>query len=301
MKTILITGASGLIGKRLTEILLEKKYQVRHLSRKKISDAVPTFIWNVERNEMDVSAFENADAIIHLAGTNIYERRWNARVKKNIYDSRIYGTRLLIQSLKENPNQVKTIVSASGIGYYGDRKKEKVTEDFYPANSFLGNVCHDWEKEVRRAEEINIRTIQLRAGIVLAKNSGALKELSLPLKFFMRPIFLPGTQRWSWIHIDDACNMFIHAIESENMKGAYNACAPHPVQYSEFAKTLARTMKKNTLPLPLTKWMLRIQSGEFSGALFEDCNCSAKKVLDSGFQFQFPQLETAMKNLLAEK
>ena len=298
MKTILITGASGLIGKRLTQILLEKGFIVRHLSRKKGDGTIPTFIWNIEKKEIDISAFENADAIIHLAGTNIYERRWNATVKKNIYDSRINGTKFLIQSLKENPNQIKTIVSSSGIGYYGDRKNENVTEDTEPANSFLGNVCRDWENEVHKAETINIRTVQLRTGIVLAKNSGAMKELELPLKFFIRPIFLPGTQHWSWIHLDDVCNLFIHAIENQNMNGAFNAVAPKSVIYSEFIKTLARVMRKKTLPAPAAKWMLKIISGEFAEALFEDCNCSSKKVLHSGFEFQLPELNDAIGNIL---
>jgi uncharacterized protein (TIGR01777 family) len=300
MKTILITGASGLIGQRLTEILLEKGFIVRHLSRKKGDGMIPTFIWNTEKKEIDKAAFENADAIIHLSGTNIYEKRWSVTVKKNIYNSRINGTKFLIQSLKENPNQVKTIVSASGIGYYGNRKNEIVTEETESANSFLGNVCRDWENEVRKAETINIRAVQLRTGIVLAKNSGAMKELELPLKFFIRPIFLPGSQHWSWIHLDDVCNLYIHAIENKNMNGAYNAVAPQSVSYSEFIKTLARVMRIKTLPAPATKWMLKIISGEFAEALFEDCNCSAKKVLDSGFQFQFPELENAVKNLLSK-
>ena len=191
-------------------------------------------------------------------------------------------------------------MSASGIGYYGNRKNEIVAEETEPANSFLGNVCHDWENEVRKAETINIRAVQLRTGIVLAKNSGAMKELELPLKFFIHPIFLPGSQHWSWIHIDDVCNLFIHAIENQNMIGAYNAVAPQSVSYAEFIKTLERVMRKKTLPAPATKWMLKIISGEFAEALFEDCNCSAQKVLDAGFQFQFPELEKAMKNLLSE-
>ncbi len=299
MKTILITGASGLIGKRLTEILLLKGFIVHHLSRKNSDGPIPAFIWNIEKKEIDKAAFENTDAIIHLAGTNIYEKRWNTVVKENIYSSRINGTRFLIQSLKERPNTIKTIVSASGIGYYGNRKDEIITEDFFSANSFLGNVCSDWETEVRKAAVINIRTVQLRTGIVLAINAGALKELKLPLKFFVRPIFLPGSQHWSWIHLDDVCNLFIHAIETQSMNGAYNAVAPHSVTYSEFIKTLARVMQKKTLPAPATKRMLKIISGEFAEALFEDCNCSAQKVLDSGFQFQFAELKMAMKNLLS--
>ncbi|MEI7802933.1 MAG: DUF1731 domain-containing protein, partial [Bacteroidota bacterium] len=177
---------------------------------------------------------------------------------------------------------------------------EIVTEETAPANSFLGNVCCDWENEVRKAELINIRTVQLRTGIVLAKNSGALKELELPLQFFIRPIFLPGSQHWSWIHLDDVCNLYIHAIKNQNMNGAYNAVAPQSVSYSEFIKTLARVVHKKTLPAPASKWMLKIISGEFAEALFEDSNCSAKKVLYSGFQFQFPELENAMQNLLSQ-
>ena len=134
---------------------------------------------------------------------------------------------------------------SSGIGYYGNRKDDLLNEDASPGKTFLAQVCADWENEARKAEELKIRAVQLRAGIVLSKNDGALKELSLPLKYFVKPIFLPGTQHWSWIHLDDVCELFIHSIENENMHGAFNATSPHAVTYSAFIRTLAQVLKKN--------------------------------------------------------
>ena len=144
MKTILITGASGLIGKRLTELLLESGFIVRHLSRKKGDGVIPTFIWNVEKGKIDITAFEDADAIIHLAGINLSERRWTSSFKKNIYDSRINGSKLIVDALRRAPNKIKVIVSASGINYYAEEKGKLLTENSKPANDFLGKVCLDW-------------------------------------------------------------------------------------------------------------------------------------------------------------
>ncbi len=280
----------------MTEILLSRGYEVHHLSRTKKNSVVPSFAWNIEKKELDISSFENADAIIHLAGTNLYEKRWNNVVKKNIYNSRVEGTKLLMRALSYTPNKVKSIVSASGIGYYGNRKDDLLNEDASPGKTFLAQVCADWENEARKAEELKIRAVQLRAGIVLSKNDGALKELSLPLKYFVKPIFLPGTQHWSWIHLDDVCELFIHSIENENMHGAFNATSPHAVTYSAFIRTLAQVLKKKSIPSPLPGWLLRIISGEFAATLFHDCNCSSEKILATGFQFKYSNLKSAIED-----
>ncbi len=297
MKTILITGASGLIGKRLTEILLHKGFIVRHLSRKKGDGTIPTFIWNVEKKEIDMAAFENADAIIHLAGINLSERRWTIGFKKKIYDSRIEGSKLIVEALRLTPNKIKVIVSVSGINYYAEEKGKPLTEDSKPANDFLGKVCVDWENEIRKAEEINIRTVQLRTGIVLAENGGAMKELIKQLKLRIKPIFLPGSQIYSWVHLDDVCNSYIHAIKNETMNGAYNVVAPNPVSYNTLINEIAKFSKRKSIPAPVMKWMIKIIVGEFGVTLFQSMNCSCEKIKAIGFQFQFPELNDAMKDI----
>ena len=297
MKTILITGASGLIGKRLTEILLEKGFIVRHLSRKNGDGIIPTFIWNIENMVIDVKAFENVDAIIHLAGINVGDKRWTASYKNEILNSRILSSDLLVKSVKETSNRIKTIVSASAIGYYGNRSNEISNEDTKPAKDFFGKTCIAWEEAVRKAEEINIRTVQLRTGIVLSKNGGALTELIRPLKFFIKPIFYPGTQIYSWINIDDLCNTYIHSIENEKMNGAYNAVAPNTISYSVLLNEIALIMKRKVFPFPVFKWMLRIIIGKFADSLYQNINCSSKKLEATGFQFQFPEIKMALENL----
>ncbi len=223
-KKILITGASGLIGSRLTQLLIAKGHSVTHLGRSKRSGQVSTFIWDPAKGIIDIKAFEQIDTIVHLAGAGIAEKRWTTSQKKEILESRIQSTELLYQTLKNNTHHIQTIVSASAIGYYGFGDETKVFNEVdNPGSDFLAQVTKQWENQIDKINFPGLRLIKLRIGIVLSENGGALKEMVKPIKFGVGSPIGSGKQFLSWIHLDDLCEMFIMAIENENMKGNFNA------------------------------------------------------------------------------
>jgi len=192
--TVLITGASGLVGTRLTELLLQKGYTVIHLARKKdkVKKEIVAFQWDIDKQEIDTLAVQQADCIIHLAGVNIGNKRWNQQRKKEIVDSRVQSTNLLYKTLQQQPNKVKALIAASATGYYGSRNDELITETFPPGDDFLSHTCVLWENAVCRFSQLGIREVRLRTGIVLAKNGGALPRLASPIKFGIVPLLGSG-------------------------------------------------------------------------------------------------------------
>ncbi len=209
-KKILITGASGLIGTRLTEMLIQKGYQVSHLGRTRKLGSVQTYLWNVDEGEVDAEAFVGVDTIMHLAGAGIADKRWNKKRKKEILESRIKSSSLLYQALKKGNHSVKTVIAASAIGYYGFNLDEDIyDEESKPGSDYLAQVTKQWEEEVEKIESLGIRLTKLRIGIVLSDKGGALIEMAKPVRFGVGAVLGTGRQYLSWIHIDDLCAMFI--------------------------------------------------------------------------------------------
>jgi uncharacterized protein (TIGR01777 family) len=298
MECILITGGTGLIGRHLTKLLSGEGYEVIHLSRSPSKGSVKTFTWNIDTKEIDDDAIAAADHIIHLAGADLSARRWTKEYKEEIISSRVEGALLIRDSMLRIPNHVKSFISASGIGYYGDRGDEWLTEDAEPGDNFVSSICIEWEKAAHSFEKINKRVVILRTGIVLSKDGGALPPLMNPIRYGVAPIFGDGKQFYSWIHIDDLCGMYLHAIKNETVRGVYNGVAPGPQRYEDLMDIIAKNMKKRKLNVRVPIPFLKIIMGEFIGALADSDRCTSKKIEESGFRFKFEELDGALKNII---
>jgi len=306
MQTILITGGTGLVGKALTRALLDRGYQVIILTRdagnKKGSDDLRYAVWDVKGQVLDNEALLAADHIVHLAGAGVVEKKWTEAYKKEIVESRTESSRLLVESLANNPgNKVKTVVSASAIGYYGaDAVPVKpFTETDISDPGFLGKTCSLWEESIEPVTGPGIRLVKLRTGIVLSNEGGALAEFKKPVKFGVAGILGNGRQVVSWIHIDDLCSMFIRAIEDEHTSGTYNAVAPQPVNNKTLTLALAKAMRgKFYIPIHIPVFVLKLMLGSRSIEVLKSATVSCKKILDTGFRFNFENIETALANLL---
>jgi len=297
-KHILITGASGLIGTRLTKILLEDGYQVTHLSRSREHDkGVRTFLWDVDKSWIEPGTFEDIDSIVHLAGAGIADQPWTEKRKQEIIDSRVKSTALLREELSNMQHQVKAFVSASGINYYGTSEEKIFKESDVAGTDFLANVAWLWEQEVQKITALSIRVVELRTGMVLSNKGGAMDEFVKPIRWYVGAPLGSGNQWMSWIHIDDLCKIYIHALENESMQGAYNAAAPEAVTNREFMKTVAKALGRPILLPPIPKFFLKFLLGEMVSMAVEGSRVSSKKIQDSGFNFEFDKLENALKNL----
>src|SRR6185503_1856905 len=232
METVLITGGTGMIGKALTQALTERGFDVIILTRntnnqKPATGSISYALWDVEKQTIDKTAFAKADHIIHLAGASVAEKRWNKKRKQEIVSSRVDSGKLIVDNLKTSPNKVKTIISASGIGWYGPDKSDgkKFTEDDPSSNDFLGQTCKQWEAAIEPASFLGKRLVKMRIGIVLSTEGGAYPEFKKPLNFGFATILSNGRQIISWIHIDDLVRIILFAMENEKMEGTYNAVA----------------------------------------------------------------------------
>lgn len=297
--SILITGASGLIGTRLTERLLQKGHRVAHLGRSKKSGKVPSYVWNVTRGEMDIQALDGIECIIHLAGSGVADKRWTAKGKKEILESRTQSSALLYETLKKTKHSVKAFISASAIGYYGCGLDDiLLTEESEPGKDFLASVVVAWEKEVDQITSLGIRVAKIRTGIVLSERGGALKEMANPIRWGVGSPLGTGRQMLSWIHLDDLCNLFIKTVEDESMKGAYNGVSPHAVTNREITKAIAKVLKRPLWLPPVPGFILRLILGGMAEVVVNGSHVSSAKIQKAGFNFQFPELESALKDLL---
>lgn len=308
METILITGGSGLVGRALTDLLLKKGYQVIILTRK-ITDKNPKphlkyALWDIKKNFIDVQAIQESDYIIHLAGAGVVDKKWTAAYQQEIVDSRVNSSSLIIETLKNNSNKVKAVISSSAIGWYGPdlTNDHPFVETDKHDDSFLGHTCKLWEDSIEPAQQIGIRVCKLRTGIVLSKKGGALKEFLKPIKLGVAAILGNGKQIVSWIHIDDLCRMFLYAIENKEMSGSYNAVAPHPVNNKRLTLTLAKLIKGIFfIPTYVPSFVLKLMMGKRSIEVLKSCNVNSEKISQSGFTFFFPSIEVALKDLFTQK
>jgi len=305
MTTIGITGGTGFVGRHLTALLLSKGYKVviftRNAGKHSAAPSVAYAMWNPATGECDATALASIDAIVHLAGAGIADKRWTDKRKREIVSSRVDGTRFLVSALKYHAHHCKALVSASAIGYYGaDNGSGPFAEDSPAAADFLGQTCVKWEKETQKAAEF-LRTVVFRFGIVLGKESGAFPELAKPMKFGIMPILGSGKQVVSWIHVNDLAAMLCMAIENTLVKGTYNAVAPKPISHKELMKTIAAHMPGVTIPVPVPSWALKIALGEMSVELLKSCTVSSEKIQRAGFTFQYPSIEMAIAAIKSDR
>jgi uncharacterized protein (TIGR01777 family) len=296
---ILISGASGLVGKYLIPTLESKDYEVYKLVRKtpKSSDEIQ---WDAEKGfgETEQAKLENFDAVVHLAGDNVASENWSDEKKRKIKDSRVVGTRVLVDALKKTQNQPKIFVSASAVGFYGNRQDEVLTEDSVQGEGFLTDVCTAWEDEIVKAEEF-ARVVFLRIGVVLAKDGGALEKMLTPFKFGVGGAVGSGKQWMSWIAIDDLIKLIHFALENENLRGAVNAVAPNPATNAEFTGTLGKVLHRPTV-FSVPAFAIKLLFGEMGETLLlQGARVVPKKLQAAGFEFEFTDLEKAMKHVLS--
>lgn len=297
---VLITGARGLIGTDLQKSFAADGCELLLATRKEAATS-NQIKWTVEdgfRGE-DRERIEGLDAVIHLAGENIAGLRWTDEKKKAIRDSRVLGTRRLVEDLAKLERKPKVLAASSAIGFYGDRGDEIVDEMSGPGENFLAETCKAWETESRRAEDAGIRTVLVRTGIVLSKNGGALGTMLTPFKFGVGGVIGSGKQWMSWISMDDIVAVYLRAVEDESLRGAINTVSPNPVTNEEFTKTLGDVLYRPTI-LPLPEFAVNLVFGEMGDALLLDSTrVSPKRLTDAGFEFSFPTLREAIVHALA--
>ena len=305
MQTVLLTGGTGLVGKAFTQLLTSKGYQVIILSRGNkeiVTEPNVTYAqWNVATEQIDIEVVKKADYIIHLAGAGVMDKKWTEQYKKEIVDSRVKSGALIVNTLKNNEHNVKAIVSASAIGYYGEDKIDNYffSETDKPAEGFLGSTCQLWEDSIDYANSLGIRVAKMRIGIVFSNNGGAFAEFVKPLKFKLATILGKGNQVISWIHIDDLCRQFLFAIENEDIKGAYNAVAPNPITNKNLILKLASKIAgKFYIPFYVPSFLLKLMMGDRSIEILKSTTVSSKKITDAGFKFLYNEVDEALENLV---
>lgn len=297
-KSVLITGGSGLIGSHLTTLLLKRNFTVRHLNRKHGNDPdVNTYVWDIEKMEIDEECIDGVDLIIHLAGAGIAEKPWSKNRKKQLIESRTKSIQLIYDLLKRKEHQVKRVISASAIGYYGNRGDERLTELSKPGTDFLAKCCVAWEKAVDEGIDLNLSILKLRTGVVLTDEGGALKQLSKPIKSGFGSVLGSGKQWMSWIHLQDMLKMYLFCIENESLTGTLNMVAPYPVSNGTLTKAVARHLHKSIWLPHVPAIVLRIVLGEMCKIVLASTKVSADLILTKGFRFEFPTIEAAIKDI----
>lgn len=291
MKNILITGGSGLVGKKITQLLERKGYSVAWLSRNPEKYSQKSFAWDVDKYTLDPEAITWADGIIHLAGEGVADKRWTASRKKAILESRTNSTALLLQTMEKSDKKPEAFVSASAVGYYGFNTGDNLMDEKGPSgNDFLAQVVIAWEDQVKKIEDLGIRTVMLRIGIVLDNKGGALVEMLKP------PVAAPlgnGQQWMSWIAIDDLARMFFFALENKEVKGIYNAVGPKPATNEELTKKVG----KFYMGIGVPGFALKMVLGEMAQMVLGGNKVSSKKIRDAGFEFRYPSLEEALEKI----
>ena len=298
-KKILITGGSGTIGQRLTQLLVKRGHHVSHLGRSKRDSRVKTFLWNPEKKDIDAAALRDVDVIVHLAGAGIADKRWNEGRKREILVSRTGSTRLLNEALSGMRHKVKTFVSASGISFYGLDACPRGTfvESDLPASDFMAVVAVAWEKEVNEMPS-SIRKVMIRTGVVLSRNGGALEKLAMPIRYFVGAPLGSGQQVVNWIHLDDLCGIYMKAIDQPQLSGPFNAVAPNPVTNKELTREIARILKRPLWLPPVPGFVVQAIAGGVAEIVLNGGKISSEKIESTGFKFQFSTVGEALVDLL---
>lgn len=299
---VAITGATGLVGRRLCRALVERGDEVRVLTRNPERETgLPSEdirAWSTQ-GEPEVGLFADVDAVVHLAGESV-QGRWTKAKKARIRESRVQGTAAVVKAIaaaRSAGTGPRVLVSASAIGWYGERGDDLLSEEEPPGNDFLAEVCQAWEAEAARAEDLGVRVARLRLGLVLAPEGGALAEMKLPYSLGLGGTLGSGRQWWSWIHIEDLISLLVRALDEEGLSGAINASTPEPVRQRDFAKALASALHRPAF-LPAPRFALRFALGEFSTELLTSKRVLPAAAEAAGFEFGYPSLAPALSHLL---
>lgn len=300
---IAITGATGFIGRPLCRMLVEAGHDLVVLSRRphKVTGlpSGSSAAFFDFAHALDPAALEGADAVIHLAGENLAAKRWTEQVKQSLLENRTKGTENVARAARAS-GSVRTFVSASAVGYYGDRGAEPLTEDSAPGSDFLAHLCLQWERSAKCVRAAGIREVSARMGVVLHPEGGALAKMLLPFRMGVGGTVAHGEQYMSWVHRTDACRLLVHALESNGIEGALNVTAPQPVTNREFTKALGRALHRPTL-MPLPGFALKAVFGEMATVLLGSQRVLPQRAESTGFTFQFPTLAEALDDLLRHR
>lgn len=301
-KNVLLTGGSGFIGSYLTKVLIDNGFSVSVLSRsdRKNTDLITFYKWDLEHNYIDEEAVLKADYIVHLAGEGIVEKSWTTKRKKALLESRIQPIDLIYAVLKKNNKLLDAFISASAVGIYGAVTNEEICTEESPAeNDFLGITCQKWEAASDKITSLGIRTVKIRTGIVLGKKDGFLKKLSPGFKAGFGTILGTGKQYLPWIHVEDLCNIYLKAIQDEQINGVYNATVLDNTSNETLSKTLAN-LYGYTIWLPkIPAFVLRLFLGEMSQVVLNGQRVSSEKIKQRGFKFRFKNLKAALSDCLS--
>ncbi|MBI2851762.1 MAG: TIGR01777 family protein [Chloroflexi bacterium] len=293
---VIVVGGSGFIGSHLVAALLGRRHSVIVFDRHPPRQSVDFVRVDLTGQVLSPELFSGADAIIHLAGRNVFAR-WNEKVKKEIYDSRILSTRSLVSSIERLERKPGVLVSASAVGYYGDRGEEELDESSAPGNDFLAGVCIDWEAEARKAEASGLRTVQVRTAPVMG-HGGILGKMVPLYRWGLGGPMGNGRQWFPWIHIQDIVGIYVLAVESEAMSGPVNACAPGRVRNKEFSDALAKVLKRPAF-MTIPQWATRIALNGLADVVLSSQKAIPKKIVGLGYRFLFPDIAGALIDLLA--
>lgn len=299
MAKILITGGSGLVGTALCKKLIALNHEVRILSRHpKSTDKIKSFFWNVESQQIDETAFDGVEHIIHLAGAGIADSRWTDARKKEIIDSRVNSMKLITEVIKKKNMRLKSFVGASAVGKYGMITSEKIySETDSGQEDFLSDCCTQWENSYKEIETLSEKMCIIRLAMVLSANGGALKRLMPLFKLGLGSAIGSGKQYMPWIHIEDLVSVFCEALFNQNFKGTYNAVSSEHTTNKEFSKQLAKSLSKPFFVPNVPSFLMKLLFGEMANMLLQGSRVSNQKLLHTGFTFKYPILTEALNNI----
>lgn len=296
-EAVVVTGGTGLIGRRLCTLLAAQGTDARVLSRTPRGKA-GHYYWNPASLQLDPSALEGADAIFHLAGENIGDRHWTPGRKAAIQQSRQDAALTIFEGVRKAAHKPRAFIAASAVGWYGNRGDAVLTESSEMGAGFLAETTYQWEKTLKAAENLGMRTTILRIGVVFARDGGALPKIAAPVRFFVGSPLGSGKQYVSWIHVNDLCRMFIHAWKNK-WHGVYNATAPEPATNAEVTRTIAEALHRPTFMPAVPGFLLRGILGEMAALVLEGARVLPERAVKSGFTFEYPTLAAALKDTLA--
>ncbi len=293
-QVLFITGQNGMLGQHLTQFL-SQQYEVVGLQRNTQSIDKPS--WNY-RQLLEQLKMKAPDAIIHLAGAGIADKRWSGRYKKTIYVSRINGTQWLVNEILQHDERPKTFMCASAIGYYGHRPEEQLTENAGKGKNFVAKIAEHWEAAAQELNRTEVRVINMRFGMILSKTGGALKDMMLPFKLGLGGRLGKGQQKYSWISIDDASRAIDFLLHHETLQGPINLTSPNPVTNQEFTQILAKTLRRPAF-MHMPAFVVRLVFGEMADELLlADAHVMPQILMNAGFEFKHAKLDAAMKYLM---
>jgi uncharacterized protein (TIGR01777 family) len=302
MATILITGGTGMIGLRLAQMLKNQGHTLHLLSRtsKSVKPYDAVFSWDVKKGNLDERSLDDVEVIVHLAGAGIADQRWTDERKSEILSSRVDSAKLILEALKRRKQSLTAFVSGSAIGWYGAHTDSLIHNETEPAAfDFMGETCRKWEHVADLFQPVAERIVKVRTGVVFAKNAGALPKMAQPIKWYVGSPLGSGKQQIPWIHLDDICTIFSNAVSDSRYYGSINATATENCTNKEFTKVLAKVLHRPMIPFHVPSFVIKTIFGEMAVVVLEGSRVSNHRIKQMGYSFQYPSLETAIRNILA--